>query len=126
LHRTETVGQRAHGIAVDGRRVEEPPLALVLVLHLLHLDEVGAYLADTVGEVLDALEERPVFQVSKDFMAVVHGVDVVELLVEEGRDEIALLSISGDRRDDLVEVQVGRVGGSLLLPGGRRPRRSVE
>jgi hypothetical protein len=40
----EVAGQRLHRLAVDGRRIQEPALTLVPVLHLRELTQVGAYL----------------------------------------------------------------------------------
>jgi hypothetical protein len=113
--RTEIVRQRAHGFAVDGRRVQEPALTLVVVPHLRHLSQVFADLAHQVCEVPYALDARRVVQVSKDFLTVAHGVDVVEVAIEETSDELVLFSTSGYSRDDLVEVQVVRERAILLL-----------
>ena len=45
LRRGEVLGQGPHRVAVDGRRVQEPALPLVAVLHLRQLTQVGAHLA---------------------------------------------------------------------------------
>ena len=91
------------------------PLTLVVVPHLRDLSQVVADLAHQVGEVPYALDTRRVVQVSKDFLTVAHGVDVVEVAIEETGDELVLLSTSGYGRDDLVEVQVVRERAVLLL-----------
>jgi len=76
---------------------------------------VVADLAHQIGKVPYELDARRVVQVSKDFLTVAHGVDVVEVAIKETGDELVLLSTSGYGRDDLVEVQVVRERAILLL-----------
>ena len=78
LRRGEVPGQRPHRVAVDGRRVQQPALPLVAVLHLRQLAQVGAYLAHEPGEPLDLPEQGRILQVLEDLLAVAHGVGVVQ------------------------------------------------
>ena len=113
-------GQRLHRVAVDGRRVQEPALPLVVVLHLRQLIEVGAYLVHEAGEALDLVEQGRVLQVLENLLAVAHGIDITQVAVENGRDEITLLAITRDRRHDLVEVQIRREGAISSCPSAPR------
>jgi hypothetical protein len=94
------------GFAIHGSRIQEPTLALVLILHLVDLSEVAAHLVHQLREFLHLSEKGQVLQVPKDFVPVVHGIDVVELRVEERRDEGRFLLHSGNLPHELIQVQV--------------------
>ena len=100
------------------------PSPLIAVLHLRQLTQVGAYLLHEPGEALDLIEQGRVVQVPEDLLAVAHGVGIVQVAEQDLRDEVTLLAITGDRRHDLVEVQVRREGAIRVLlagvPGRRR------
>jgi len=76
------------------------------ILHLLDLSQVAAHLAHQVSKLLKSVRGATGLPSLDRLVAVVHSIDVAELLVKKGRDEIALLPDSGDGLDDLVEVQV--------------------
>jgi hypothetical protein len=58
--RSEVPGQGGHGVAVDGRRAQQPALPLVAVAHLTQLTQVCAYLARAVGETLHLIQQGSV------------------------------------------------------------------
>jgi hypothetical protein len=120
------VGQRAHGIAVDRGRVEEPAFPLVPGLHLGQLAKMRAHLAYLPGELLDPFEESRVLQVPEDLVAETQGTHVVDLLVQQRRQQLTLLAVTGDRLDDLIELQVGNEGTVTSVPGAGLLRRVLE
>ena len=100
--RGQMPGQRGHRVAVDGRRVQQPALPLVAVLHLIQLTLMGAYLAHQPGKALDRIEQGRVLQVPEDLLAIAHRTGVVQASVQDCGDEVTLLAIPRDRRHDLV------------------------
>ena len=88
---------------------------------------MGAHLAHEVGETLDLIEQGRVLQVLENLLAVAHGAGIVQMGVQDPRDEVTLLAITRDRRHDLVQVQIPREGAILvLLPGAPGRRRLLE
>jgi hypothetical protein len=71
---------------------------------------VGAYLVHEVGEALDLIEQGRVLQVLENPLAVVHGVGIAQVAVENGGDEVTLPAITRDRRRRLLEQQAERPG----------------
>ena len=106
----ERAGQSSDRIAIAGDGIQEPAFALVPVPHFPGLLQVSADRPRDIGKLPDAREQRRVFQVTKDLVPVLHGVDVVNVLVEEACDEILLLLHASDGSDNLIEIQVGGMG----------------
>ncbi len=117
--------QGLHRVAVDGRRVQQPALPLVAVLHPRQLTQVGAHPLHEPGEALDFIEQGRVLQVPENLLAVAHGAGIVQLAEQNLRDEITLLTITRDRRHDLIQVQIPREGVILVLLAGARGRRRL-
>ena len=98
---------------------------MIAVFHLLQLTEMGAHLLHAPGEALDSIEQGRVVQVPENFLAVVHGVGIVQGAEQHLRDEVMLLAITRDRGYDLVEVQVRREEAIRVLPAGGPSRRRL-
>ena len=117
-------GQRGHRGAVDGRRVQQPALPLVAVPHHAQLAQVGAYLDHQPGKLLDRIQQGRVLQVPEDLLPVAHRTGIAQTSVQDRGDEVTLLAIPRDRRHDLVQVQIPRVGAIPgLVPSGPGRRR---
>ena len=50
----------------------------------------------------------------------------MDLLVQQRRQQLTLLAVTGDRLDDLIELQVGNEGTVTSVPGAGLLRRVLE
>jgi hypothetical protein len=116
----ELPGQRAHRLAVDLGRIQEPGLFLQLVVELVRLLEVLAHPLHRLREPVDRLEHRALFKVAQNLMPVPDGVNLVQRRAEE-RIELVPLAPRGHRLQHLIKVQVGEVV-RLLRPADARAR----
>ena len=119
IARGELLGQRAHRLAVDLGRVQEPGLFLQLVVELPHLLEVLAHLPHRLREPGDRLEHLALLQVAQNLMPVPDGIDLVQRRIEQ-RFQLVLLAPRGHRLQHLIQVQVGEEV-RLLRPAGVGP-----
>src|ERR1700733_12748330 len=71
-----------------------------------------------MGKPLDRLQQAGLLQVPEDLLAVAHRVRILQGPEQDRGDELTLLAVTRDRRDDLVQVQVPRVGMILVLLHG--------
>src|ERR1700691_927845 len=87
---------------------------------------MGAYLAHLPGELSGRVEQAGIFKIPEHLMPVLDGVDVLDLLVEQRDDQLALFPLAGDGLDDLVQVQVSDVSAAWLFRYVIRLRRRRE
>ena len=76
------------------------------------------------GKPLDRIQQARVLQVPEDLLPVAHRTGIAQTSVQDRGDEVTLLAITRDRRHDLVQVQIPRVGAIPgLVPSGPGRRR---
>ena len=79
-----------------------------------------ADLSHLLGELLRRLEQDTIFKVAEDFVPVLQGGDVADLLVEQPGYQLVLFPVTCDRVDDLVQVEVRDERAiSLILADGQ-------
>ena len=81
----------------------------------LELAQVGAYLTHLAGEPPDRTGQARVFQVLEDLLPVADRPSIVQRAEQDRGDEVMLLAITRDRRDDLIQVQIPRAGPIRIL-----------
>jgi hypothetical protein len=84
-----------------------------------------AHRPHVLGEGLDGAEQRRLLEVTEHLVTVGDRPDVLQRGPEEGR-QVICLAASSDRRDDLIETQVGEEVGLFQLIGGCADLGSVE
>jgi hypothetical protein len=108
-HRTrcELRGQRAHRLAVDPGRIQEPGLLLQPVTELLRLLETLAHPHHRFREPADRLEHLTLLQIAQHLVPVPDSAGIVQRRAKE-RFQLVLLAPRGHRPQHLVKVQVGK------------------